>query len=97
MPDLSFFTFKDRVRTICIDINGAKPWGKATWQEWTDFLLEDLKVDPTKVEWVNIHTLTGLLMLQLTEEEYYLQILERARAGVQWTSYPTTVFGIRRK
>ena len=78
---------------MCIDINGAHPEGKATWQEWSDFLDEDLGVDPLEVKEVGVHTLTRLLMLQTCSDNEYEKLLSKLQEGVLWKKKAVTVHG----
>ena len=93
MPGPAMMTFKTRERTVCIDINGAHPEGKASWQEWSDFLDEDLGVDPLEVKEVGVHTLTRLLMLQTMSDNEYQQLLSKLQEGVYWKTKDVTVYG----
>ena len=86
-------TFRTRERTMCIDINSAHPDGKATWQEWSDFLDEDLGVDPLEVKEVGVHTLTRLLMLQTCSDDEYHRLLSKLQEGVSWQKKGVTVYG----
>ena len=67
----NMMTFWTRERTMRIDINGAHPEGKATWQEWSDFLDE--------VKEVGVHTLTRLLMLQTCWDAEHLKLLSNSK------------------
>ena len=78
---------------MCIDINGAHPEGKATWQEWSDFLDEDLGVNPLEVKEVGVHTLTRLLMLQTCSDDEYQKLLSKLQEGVTWQKKDVTVYG----
>ena len=93
MPGPAMMTFKTRERTVCIDINGAHPEGKATWEEWSDFLDEDLGVDPLEVKEVGVHTLTRFLMLQTMSDNEYQRILSKLQEGVYWEAKDVTVHG----
>jgi len=87
------YTFKSRKRTVCIDINSAHPTGKASFEEWSDFLDEDLSIDPLEVQEVTMHSLTKTLMLQVFNEAEYHKILEKLQDGVTWTKHGTIVIG----
>ena len=93
MPSQTFLTFKTRQRTVCIDIHGGHPHGKANWHEWSDFLDNDLQVEPLEVKEVGIHTLTRLLMLQVETDEEYERILGKLQAGVDWPLHGSKVYG----
>ena len=93
MPGPEMMTFKTRERTMCIDINGAHPEGKATWHEWSDFLDEDLGVDPLEVKEVGVHTLTRLLMLQTCSDGEYEKLLSKLQEGVSWKKKGVMVHG----
>jgi hypothetical protein len=80
------YTFKTRERTVCIDIQGAHPSGRVTWQEWTDFLTKDLAIDPDEVKEVGMHSLTRLLMVQTFSDLEYDNILSKLQGGVTWSN-----------
>ena len=93
MPGQDFLTFKTRERTICIDIHAAHPQKRAPWKEWTQFLIEDLQVEPLEVLEVGVHTLTRLLMLQLASDNEYHRMLSKVQDGVLWSCHQSIVYG----
>jgi len=93
MAEKDLYTFKTRERTLCIDIQSAHPEGRATWNEWSQFLLNDLEVDPLEVKEVGMHSLTRLLMVQTYNDNEYQKQLEKMQAGVHWAEFSVTVYG----
>ena len=93
MAEKDLYTFKTRERTLCIDIQSAHPEGRATWNEWSQFLLNDLEVDPLEVKEVGMHSLTRLLMVQTYNDNEYQKQLEKLQTGVNWAEFGVTVFG----
>ena len=93
MTDKDLYTSKTRERTVCNDIHSSHPDGRASWEEWTQFLLNDLEIDPLEVKEVGMHTLTRLLMVQTNTDAEYQKILEKLQEGVTWAEHRVSVHG----
>ena len=93
MPDLSSLTFISRINTVCVDLKDVYSGPTVPTAEWAVFVKEDLKVKAEELALIQLHTITGMLMIELKEELVYQRILSRLQEGVVWTKYKAKVFG----
>ena len=77
-------TFIKRKNTLCIDLKSALDPVKPKPDEWADWIVDVLKVKPDHVKLCSMHTVTGHLMLTLSEEDEYKAKLDMLERGVVW-------------
>ncbi len=82
-------------RMVIWDIRAVYPQqGKVPVAEWLDFLEKAVGADPLRdVSSAMIHSITGNLLVQLTDEETFKRVLRKAEDGVQWEKYGGKVYG----
>lgn len=88
-----WLNFLGRKFTVIVDINSGKPGGKVSFEEYADFLTDDLGVDPLWVTQLEVHSLTGMLMVRLSSDEQKEAVLAKLEVGVSWPKYGSTVWG----
>ena len=70
-------------RTLCIDIRSAYPGGgKVPIPRWCWLLKDDAGLNMRLIEEVCQHTVTGMLIVQLYEEEAYKELLANVKEGI---------------
>lgn len=89
----TWLNFATRQFTVAIDINAGKPGGRVTVEEYSDWLLDELKLDPETVTHIEVHPVTRLLMVRFENEQQKQAVLPRLQAGVAWQAHGTTVRG----
>ena len=79
-------TFVGLRKTVCFDLRGsARSVGKISVSEWMTFLKVDVGIDLCQVEQSLLHTITGGLFVEMSTEEEYKELLNKAEAGVAWS------------
>ena len=77
-------TFIKRKNTLCIDLRSALGNVKPKPDQWADWITDVLKVEPANILLCSIHTVTGHLMVQLSEETVFQEKLTMLERGVPW-------------
>ena len=92
MSDLNSLTFLLRKNTVCIDLaslQGPKP----NERDIMSFIIDDVGIPPELLVEMSVHSILGHLLVTLENEDCFLEVLDKVKAGVLWTKFDTTIRG----
>lgn len=81
-------------RTLCLDIRSVYPGGgRVPIPEWCSLLKEDVGLNMRLIEEVCQHTVTGMLIVRVSEEDTFKTLLAKVEEGILWKKYGKKVYG----
>lgn len=93
MPNTDILTFISRTNTVCVDIKEVHPSPRVPQDDWIGLMKKEFGLKVGEVVEAQVHSLTNMLMIKLSNGELYEQLLEKLRVGVMWEKFSKKVYG----